>query len=285
MSLPKARVERLKALGIDVEALIKAHNDAAEVDFVVPDGTLYTDAELTTRDNNTTATAEKAGEKKAIGIFSKELGKKLGVDIKGERVAEIANEVNELINKDGDDKIKLLQGQVTALTTDKTNLETQITGLNEQLSQSSEDMELISHFPATRGNDLSDTDRLMLLRRGLTIKTVDGKKIVEKDGVVLTNEKDKSPLSLKDAIAKEFESKPILMGTQAAPAGGGQGGRGAGDGGRSGGAPGAAPKKFSEAVVAWKAQDPVKNVNEMSTEFTTYVQTLAKADTTFNMYE
>lgn len=75
--------DKLKALGFDLDAIIAAHTDAAEKDIVIPDGKIYTDDQLTTRDNVKLTEGKKEGEKLAIDIAKKEIAKHAGIEVKG----------------------------------------------------------------------------------------------------------------------------------------------------------------------------------------------------------
>jgi hypothetical protein len=282
MALKQPTIDKLKGFGFDVDKLIAAIKAEAEQDYEIPEVTLLTPTQLTERDNVKIADGKKLGEAEAKSTLVKELGKRLNTDFKGERLADVVNEIQAFTNKNGDEKVKLLQDQVTALTTDKTTLSSKLTEFESNLQAAKFDSELIGFFPTNRGAGLTDSERLTLLKSAITFETVDGKPVAKRNGQVVTDPTTHAPLPVKNVIESYFTEKPLLLGTVQAPGTGGSGGRGGGDN-PPGGRGTAGIKKFSEAEKAWKEQNPTGNT--MSSEFTAFVDKLAKTDPEFNYYE
>ena len=283
MALKQVTIDKLKGFGLDVDKLIAAIRADAETEYEIPEVTVLSPAQLTERDNVKIGEGKKLGEAEAKTTLVKELGKRLNTDFKGERIADVVNEIQAFTNKTGDEKVKLLQDQVTALTTDKTTLSTKLTEYESSLQAAKFDSELISLFPANRGAGLTDGERLTLVKNAITFETVDGKVVAKRNGTVVTDPTTHAPLPVNQVIESYFKEKPLLLGTvPAAGAGaGGSGGRGAGDSGAGGGAA-TGIKSFSAAEKAWKEANPEGNT--MSPEFTEYVDKIAKDTPDFNYY-
>ena len=275
MALKKETIDKLKTFGIDIDKLIAAHTAEGEQELELPELTALTPAQLTERDNVKIAEGKKQGETEARSILVKELSKSLNVELKGERIADVVSEIQAFANKNGDEKVKLLQDQVTALTSDKSKLTGEIAEIKNSLSAAKFDSELIGLFPANRGAGLSDTERLTLIKNSISFETVDGKQVAKRDGVVMTDPVTHAPLPAAKVIEGYFAEKPLLLGNVSNQA---PGGRGGSDNPSGGGMTGI--KKFSEAEKAWKAQNP--DGNPASPDFMNYVNKLAKDDPSFD---
>lgn len=283
MALKQVTVDKLKGFGLDVDKLIAAVKAEAEQDYEIPEVTVLTATQLTERDNVKIGEGKKEGEKEAKTTLVKELGKRLNTEFKGERLADVVNEIQTFTNKSGDEKLKLLQDQVTALTADKTTLSSKITEYEGSLAAAKFDNELIGYFPANRGAGLTDSERLTLIKNAISFETVDGKQIAKRNGVPVTDPTTHAPLPVDKVISAYFTEKPLLLGGAAASGSGGAGGgRGGGDTGAGGSGTGGI-KSFSQAEKAFKEQNPEGNT--MSPEFTAYVDKIAKDTPDFNYYE
>ena len=282
MALKQASIDKLKGFGLDVDKLIAAIKADTEQDYDIPEVTVLTATQLTERDNVKIADGKKLGETEAKTTLVKELGKRLNTDFKGERLADVVNEIQAFTNKNGDEKVKTLQTQIDGLLADKTTLSSKITEYEGSLQAAKFDNELISFFPTNRGAGLTDSERLTLLKGAISFEVVDGKTIAKRNGVPVTDPTTHAPLPVNKVIEGYFTEKPLLLGTVAAPgAGGGAGGRGGKDTPPGGGSAGI--MKFSEAEKAWKAENPEGNT--MSGEFTEYVDKIAKENPSFSYYE
>lgn len=279
MALKKETIAKLKGFGLDVDALIAAIKADDEKDYTIPDVTVLTTEQLTERDNNMKKEGEKGAEATVRATLVKELGKKLNVEFKSERIGDLATEIQQFTNKSGDEKVTLLQQQVTALTADKAALTQQVEQERTKAELAADDADLISYFPANRGADLSDSDRLSIIKANLQFETVDGKKVVKRNGEVLLDPTTRAVRSRKDVIADFFKEKPSLVGVVTTPPGGGRGG---GDTG-AGGSGGVGIKTMSKAKEQWLQDNPGGNV--VSPEFNDYVGKIAAENTDFNWYE
>jgi hypothetical protein len=276
MALKKETIDKLKKYGFDTDKLIAAITAEAEQDFDLPEVTVLTDAQLTERDNVKIGEGKKAGEVEARSTLVKELGKRLNLDLKGERLADVVGEIQTFVNKNGDEKVTMLQNQITALTTDKNQLTAKVTEFETNLSAAKFENELLGYFPVNRGTGLSDIERLTLIKSAINFEQVDGKYVAKRDGVVVTDPTTHAPLPIGKVIEGYFAEKPFLLGGQQAPT---PSGRGAGDS-NPGGAGGVT--KLSQAEKAWLVDNPDGNI--MSPEFTAYVDKIAKEDLTFDFY-
>lgn len=277
MSLPKEAKEKIKKLGLDVDKLIEAITAEAETPYDVPDVVALSPDELTARDNNMKKEGAKDAEPAVRKTLINELGKKLNIEIKSERIGDVVAEIQTFANKNSDEKVGLLQKQVEALTADKTNLSQTLEQEKARAAQASFDAELISYFPPSRGADLTDADRLSIIKSNLQFETVDGAIVVKKGGQVLLDDATKAPKAPKAALDDLFKEKPSLIGVVKTPGGG----RGGND--DFGGSGGTGIKKFSQAKEQWLKENPQGNIT--SPEFNDYTAKLALENTDFNWYE
>lgn len=278
MALPKVASDKIKALGFDVDKLIAAIKADNEVEYEVPDIEPISKADLEARDAVKIAEGEKLAEPKVRKLIVTEIGKKLNIELKSERIGELVTELQSEMSKTNDEKAKLLTEQVKALTIDKTNLEQKIIDTEKGASAIKFDSDLINYFPANRGTGLSDKDRLMLIKGEISFETVEGITVCKKNGEVIRNTKTQAPLEVAEVIKNAFTEKPLLLGTIPAASGG----RGGTD--NTGGNGGAGIKNMTKAKEAWLAADPEKNTNTMSPEFTNYVNDIASKDKEFDFY-
>jgi uncharacterized protein (UPF0335 family) len=129
--LKKEVTEKIKSFGFDVDKLIAAIKDEAEVDYTLPDVQVFKTADLEARDNNTKSEGEKEGFKKGkeagIIVAGKALAKKFNlpetVDVK--EPDKVAEAISANISK-GDaglqEQIKLLQKDKETLLSEKENI-------------------------------------------------------------------------------------------------------------------------------------------------------------------
>ena len=278
MSLKTETVTKLKGFGLDVDKLIAAIKADTETDYEIPEVTVFTAAKLEERDNNMKEAGKKDAEGTVKSTLIKELGKKLNVELKSDRIGDLATEIQELTNKTGDEKVKLLQQQVTALTADKTTLTQEVEKEKTKAAQALFDNELIGYFPPNRGGDLTDAQRLLLIKADLQFETVEGKVVVKKGGAAVLDDQTKAPKAVKDVLTDYFKEKPSLVGENKGGGAGGNGGRGGTDnfgGGGSGGA-----KKYSQVKEDWLKANPEGNVT--SPEFMNHVGKIATETTDFD---
>jgi hypothetical protein len=277
MALTQADKDALKAMGLDPDKLVEAAKAEAEVSLAVPtDVVVIKNTDLEARDNNNKAAGkaegETVGEKKGKELAAKAFKKKFNLaDTVPAEIDKVVEEVNKTLAK-GDEGLK---EQVTLLQKDKEAMESKLKEVEGKAKQAAFDAELISQFPAGRTSDLTDQERLVLVKSALQIEEVEGKKVVKKNGEILRDKTTQNPLSVNQAIADYFTERK-WVGQQ----GGGAGGRGGGNN-PPGGTEGV--KKYSQFREKWLAENPGKN--ELSDEFINAVNKQAKETEGFNMYE
>jgi len=259
MALKQAVKDKLKALGLDVDRLEIAIKDAAEVDLdpaAIPDIVPMTQAQLDARDAQMKTEGKTEGETLTRGIIIKEIGSKLNITVKDTaRIGDLIGEVQKAINADGNTKTAALQEQVNALTADKEKLTGEVTAERTKASAAQFDSELIAHFPVGRSADLSDSERLGLLKMGLQFENVDGKVIVKRNGTIVSDDKTRAPKAVGDVIKEYFTERKWDVAT-----GKGGGGRG-GDDDKANGGGNNGLKKFSAFKADWAEKNPNENPN------------------------
>jgi len=188
MALKAADKEKLKTVyGFDVDKLVEAITKTEEVDFDIPsDVTVIKTAELETRDANNRqagkSEGETAGEKKGRELSAKALKKKLALpDTLPNDLDKVIEAAGEQLTK-GDDGLK---EQIKLLQADKSRLETEKKEVETKARHAVFDSELIGYFPANRTADLTDSERLLLVKANLQFEEHEGKMVVKKNGEIV----------------------------------------------------------------------------------------------------
>lgn len=269
--LKKEALKMFKDLGIDTKKLIEAIKAEEEVDFAMPEINNLTEDQLAERDKNTIIAAKptifKEGKEAGIEIANKAVIKKFNLtDVDTKDIDKVTAALEGSVAK-GDTGLK---EQITLLQKDKLKLEADIEIERNVAKAVTFDNDLIGYFPANRTADLTDKERLLLVKSNLQFKELDGVKVVEKDGVVLRNKTTQEPVPYKDAVATLFTEKKWVSEK-------GGGGRG-GDDNNGGG--GGGIKTYSKAIEQFVKDKP--EGNPMSPEATRYVSAIAKETTDFN---
>lgn len=268
--LKKDTIKLFKALGFDVTKLEAAIKDENEVDFELPAINNLTDDQLAERDKNTIAAAKPDILKE---------GKQTGIEIANKAIAKKFN-LTDVDHKDPDKVIAALEGsvakgdaglkdQIALLQKDKLTLEQAIESEKTNARALQFDSELIGYFPPNRTADLSDRERLALIKLNLEFADDNGTRVVKKDGQVLRDKTTQAPIQVKDAIGSLFTDKKWISN-------GGGGGRGGDD--NLGGGKGI--KKMSQAQEQFIKDNPEGNL--MSPAFTNYVASIAKESPEFS---
>lgn len=270
--------DKLKKLGIDIDAIIAANNDASEKDIVVPDGELLTTAQLEARDKNIKADGvkdgKKEGEKAGLTLAVTEIAKHTGLTIdatKIERFGDLGVFLKEELGKNADQKTQTLTKQNTDLISANELLVKERDSFKGVADTTKFEYDQYKHFPANRTQIMNEGEVLNMLKgRGVDPK-VDG---VYRDGVLMTDAVTKAPLPHKAAYETLFTEFKLM----AEPPAGAAGGRG---GGNSSVIPaGGKPRNATEAEAQFKAANP--NGNIISPEYDAYLANAAKDNPTFS---
>jgi hypothetical protein len=277
MALKQVDKDKIKALGLDVDKLIAAVTSPTEVDYEVPtEVTVIKNADLAARDDQKISEGKKQGEtigeEKGKELAAKAFRKKFNLDdAAGKDVDKIVELVNGKLAA-GDSTIK---EQNAALLKDKEKLQSKIDEQKRIAKGAAFDSTLISFFPPGRSADLKDAERLALLKMDLTFEEQEGKTVVKRNGEVLKDKNTHAPLAPNQVVGDYFTERKWNAEANK------DGGRGGEDqAGGAGGGNGA--KKYSQAIDQWKKDNPGKS--EVSPEAMDYVNGIAKADPTFDMY-
>jgi hypothetical protein len=241
--LSQAIKDKLKSTyHLDVEKLIEAIKAEAETDFEVPEVTVFTSEELTSRDDVKLSEGKKEGQKagEVIGkeIAVKDMKKAFGVEFEGKDLTKLVDTVKTQLSK-GDDglkeQIKLLQKTVE-------EKETALTQKEIEAKQAIFETELLSELPTNRINLLSDKQQLMLLKTEAEF-TDEG---VKYNGQILRDPKTQNPLARKDALSHIYNEKKWVNLETPTP-----GGRGGGNTPTI-----TKPMKASEVRAQWEKENP-----------------------------
>lgn len=255
MALKQTTLQRIaKLTKLKLEDLEKAIKDEGEVDLTIDESlTVLSTAELETRDENSKNEGIKVGKE----IGAKEVRKAAGLeDTVGKDPSAIAKAISDKAISDAklkpDEAVKTLKDQVSQLQTELSNKDKAISDLTGKATEAQRDAKLLSLFPKNRSSVLSDAEYLTLIKGQLTIKEVDGKEVVERNGQVLRAETTKDPISVQDAITGLFTERKWV---EAGQGGNGNGGRGGVDD------PGAAGKITKMSEFTAKIEKEGKNIN------------------------
>ncbi len=275
MALKQATKDKLKAYGLDVEKLVTAIKEENEVDYDVPERVVMTPDDLEARDNNKIAEGkrdgEKTGETKGKDITIKAIKKKLGIESETKDPEKLAEEaLSKLATGDAG-----LREQISLLQKDKEVLQTQVQQEQKKAKEAAFDASLIAMFPGNRSSDLSDQERLALVKMNYSFEEQDGKTVVKRNGTILRDNNSQNAVEVSKAITDLFTEKKWITAQQK------PGGRGGNDDPQPGPG-GAGITKMSDAQAQWIKDNPGKNV--VSDDFTNYVNGIAKDNPNFDMY-
>lgn len=277
MALKQTTLQRIaKLTKLKLEDLEKAIKDEGEVDLTIDESlTVLSTAELETRDENSKNEGIKVGKE----IGAKEVRKAAGLeDTVGKDPSAIAKAISDKAISDAklkpDEAVKTLKDQVSQLQTELSNKDKAISDLTGKATEAQRDAKLLSLFPKNRSSVLSDAEYLTLIKGQLTIKEVDGKEVVERNGQVLRAETTKDPISVQDAITGLFTERKWV---EAGSGGSGSGGRGGVDD------PGAAGKITKMSEFTAKVEKEGKNIN--SAEVQQELQQIMKENPDFKVDE
>lgn len=280
MALKKEALEQLKKYGFDTEKFIEAVKADAETDVEIPDFVPIKADDLTSRDNNMKEAGRKEGEEAAKKTLITETAKRLNLEIRGERIGDLVSALEKVKNSSDDQKVRELSTQRDLLQRDKETLASQLEEAKRQAKMAQFDSDLITMFPTNRSTDLSDRERLALVKMGLQFEEVDGKLVAKRNGDVLRDANSQNPLPVADVIKNYFsEKKWVSDGNPAPTPTGGRGGKDTpppANGGTGG------MKKYSDYEAQWLKDNPGKNT--ASAEFITAVQKHAKEVQDFDFY-
>lgn len=279
MALKATAKEKLKTtFGIDVDKLVTAITATDEQDFEIPaDVTVIKNTDLTTRDNNNKEAGKlegkTEGEKHGKELAAKALKRKLSLaDTVPNEIDKVIEAANEQLGK-GDAGLK---EQIALLQKDKETLEKEKTELSGKAKAAAFDAELISYFPTNRSADLTDRQRLLLIKDELIFEDENGKPVVKRNGEIQRDKANQNPLAVKDVINTLFTDKKWVGENNA-----GAGGRGGGDN-PAGGGGAAGVKTMSGYKQKWVAENPGKDEN--GPEFQDAVAKHTKDIPDFNWY-
>ena len=228
MALTAKSKEALSKLGIPIEDLIKAITNSAETDITIPEGEFFTPEQLTEMKGNLQKEYEKQGEAKGLQILQKEVAKRMGLEVKSDRIGDFVDALKGEIGKTGDEKVKMLQEQVDLLTKDKEAFTAQIAEKESQYAQLQRSVTIKGMFPENKSKLLTDDEYLGIINSTYKFEEVDGKMIVKKGEEILKDPKTHSPIAPKEAISQLFTER------QWVETGGGQNGNNNNSGGRGG---------------------------------------------------
>ncbi|HEY8969330.1 MAG TPA: hypothetical protein VIM64_09555 [Puia sp.] len=221
----------LKALKFSDEDITALVDPEEEKTIDIPALKVYTEEEFTEVSNNLKESGKGAHTKAGRELAIKDLKEKTGLEFDGKDPETFLNQYKEKViaeakipaseaAKQWEAEKKQLQDKLTAADQRAASLES-----DKKMAQF--DATLLRSFPAERKTDLSDDDRLTLVKTKITENTVDGKTFYEYKGKRLQDDKV-NDLSLSDAVAHVFKEEKwigeaVTGGTQKPALGGSAG--------------------------------------------------------------
>jgi len=266
--LAKTTIEKLKALGINADEIVNAVKDGKEIEVSIPDGQLFTEAQIAERDDVKMSEGEKNGEKAAKTALIKEVASKAGLSIQGDRMADLVKGITEGMAKDKDAAFKALQDQNAALIADNEKYKGEVTAAQQQLKQGMFEISLLSKLPAN-GLGLSAKESYELAKlRGYSVEQTENGNVWKKNGEVLKDPATHAPLAEDKAIHHIWTTEKFAPATPTPPSGG----RGAGQKPPTGN--GGVFSKQSEVQAAFREQYP--NADPNGVEFVNFYKAALK---------
>jgi hypothetical protein len=276
MPISKASIEKLKALGIDTDAIINAAKDPKEIDVTIPDGIFMTEAQLSERDGVKVSEGVKQGETQAKTALIKEVASKAGLNITGERMADLVNGIKEGLSKDKDAAFTALQQQNQGLLQDNESLKAKATQAEMQLKNGMFELEVLSKLPA---NSLGFTQKEIFevaKMRGYKAEQTENGRVWSKNGEILKDPVTHAPMAEDKAISHIWESEKFVTTSQ--PPAGGRGAQGRPLNGAT-----SSFNKMSEVKQAFQEQYPNEDPN--SPAFVKFYQQARKDNPDINVHE
>lgn len=243
--------DKLKALGLDIDAIIAAHTDAAEKDITVPDGSIFTEEQLTARDGVKLKEGEKTGEKNATAIAKAEIKKHAGIELKGERWGDIGTELKAAINADKDTKLTTVTEQNQLLLLDIEKYKGEAAQAQTQLKTGMFEIGILQKLPANAlGLSPKETFELAKIR-GYQPELTETGTVWKKNGEVMKDPATHAPLPEDKAIAAIWAEQKWTPAAQPPAGGRGQQQKPSGSGT-------AGIMSMSAAKAEWEATNPDK---------------------------
>lgn len=201
----------LKIKEADLETALK---DEKEVELAIPEGLeVLTKEELEARDTAQKNEGIKAG--KEIGV--KEVRKAAGLEENGPKdPAKLVQAISEKVVADAkikpDEKVSQLTEQIGLLQKQIGEKDTEIQTSRQVASQAQIDRKILASLPKNRAGNLSDDEYITLIKATHTIKEVDGKLVIEKDGTVMRDPKTTNAMGLSEAMNSIFTERKGWLG-------------------------------------------------------------------------
>lgn len=208
-----------------------------ESDVSMPAGHhLFSDDELTTRDNSNKATYTKAGTEIAV----KQLKELVGLSYDGEGskdpkkfTEEYAKKVLADANINVDEKLTEREKTIAKLRENIKTMETVQTDNETKVKTAKQDYDLLTWVHDIKPDYLEDKELIGIIKMNNELVEENGNVYVKRNGEIVKDQKLQTPIPAKDAIrAFMTERKLVKVAAAAEGAGegaGGAGGRGAGD--------------------------------------------------------
>lgn len=277
MAFSKVTLQKLAALTkLKEEDIANAAKDEKEVDLAIPEGEVFSSADISARDEN------KKQEGITIGkeMGAKEVKKAAGLDEKSSKdPAKIFENIKEKVLAEAkippSEQVAQLNEQITLLKKTLGEKDTEIETHKGVAITAARDRKLLSFFPSNRANVLSDDEYLTLIKANLQFEEKDNVLQVKKDGVLLRDPKTQDPLSAKDAIAGMFSERSGWLNGES-------GVGGLGRGGKDNQKPAGGFSKKSEVITYYESQG-VTLTGADAKKITDEIAKCAKDDPNFDM--
>lgn len=252
--LKKESIEKIaKHLKLDVTALESALTSKEEVDVEIAELNVFTNEELTTRDENLNALKYKEGKEAGAEMIIKAIKKDNGIEVDGKDPIKVIEAIKSKVLQDAkiepSKQINELNGVIATLQTKVKEAETEKLTLESKMSQIKLDSKLMSLIPDKLDTPLTKDEVLGIIKSKYSFVEEGGKLIVKDGDTILRDPKLQTELTPNDVIPSYLKERKFLSEQQS------KDGRGGGnDGGKSG-----VYSKLSE--ITKEFQDQGKSLN------------------------
>jgi len=216
------------ALKMDITAVNAAIAAEAETDvpFTTSALKVFTDAELTSREETLKSRHEKAG----MEIQIKNLKEKTGIEFDGKSEDKFIETFKAKTLTDANikesDKVKEKDTVIEGLRSNIATLTTEKEGILKESKTAQLDSDILSWTIDKKPDNLSNKEWLAMIKLNNEISDNEGQLVVKRDGKIVSNPTDLKPIAAKDALVSYIDERKwgkVVEDTKALA------GRGAGD--------------------------------------------------------
>jgi hypothetical protein len=200
-------------LKIDKKIFEDAMASDAETEIKLPeDISVFTKAELTSREEQIKSSSLRAGKEMSI----KELKEKAGLEYDGQGSkdpARFLEEYGKKVLKDANitetEKIKELNTTIEGLRANITMLTSEKESMLKATKEAQLDNDILTMTIDKKPDNLTNKEWLAILKIGNEIVDHEGQTVVKRDGKIVVNKTDLKPIPVKDALIGYIDERKL----------------------------------------------------------------------------